>query len=117
MATINPKVKRNGQNIGTAGTPVDPNPGNTGAAAGSPSASIVTKKTKAPFTNVEEFMTKAQAMNIKLGDNASVIAGPKAFSTGSYGFNANGKVTVVIDGKAVTLQCSINLVVVGSKPE
>ncbi len=40
---------------------------------------------------------------------------PKEFSTGSVGYSGTAKVTVLVDGQPVDLQCSINPVVIGSK--
>ena len=39
----------------------------------------------------------------------------KAFSTGSFGWYLNGKTTVMVDGKAVSVQIGLNLTLVGSK--
>ncbi len=39
----------------------------------------------------------------------------KAFSTGSFGWYRNGKTTVMVDGKAVSVQIGMNLTIVGSK--
>jgi hypothetical protein len=120
MATINPTIKgKNGENKGKAGAAIDPNPSNTGGTT--PSASIVTKKTKAPVT-AEQFLAKAAALTVSIGGSGmpsdpNLMGAPRQFSTGSLGWNMNGKVTVMVDGKPVTVQCSINLTVVGSKPE
>lgn len=110
VTSISPTVKRDGQDVGKLAGDGTVQP------VGAPQASIMVKKTKAPFTTPDEFLAAAKFLDVKLGEGASLPAMPKLFSTGSYGFNANGKVTVMVDGKAVTLQCSINLVVVGSKP-
>ncbi len=39
----------------------------------------------------------------------------KEFSTGSLGWNLNGKTTVIINGKAVDVQVGMNLTIIGSK--
>ncbi len=44
-----------------------------------------------------------------------MIADVKQFSTGSFGWYMNSKTTVMIDGKAVSVQIGMNLTVVGSK--
>ncbi len=44
-----------------------------------------------------------------------MVAEPKGFSTGSFGWYLNGKVTLTIDGKAVPVQIGANFTVVGSK--
>lgn len=45
-----------------------------------------------------------------------VEAKPREFSTGSLGYYASGKVSTIIDGKAVKLQVSSNITVCGTKP-
>lgn len=57
----------------------------------------------------------ATPVTITVGDGQTIMATPKAFSTGSFGFNGAGKVTVMVDGKLAVAQVSINLVLVGSK--
>lgn len=71
------------------------------------------EKTVAPFTK-KQFADKAQPLTIKIGD-ANVVGEVKQFSTGSYGWYSNSKVTIVVDGKPVTAQVGLNLIVVGSK--
>ncbi len=44
-----------------------------------------------------------------------ITLNPKEFSTGSVGYSGTAKVTVLVDGQPVDLQCSINPVVIGSK--
>jgi hypothetical protein len=39
----------------------------------------------------------------------------KEFSTGSFGWNINGKTNVTVDGKTLSVQIGMNLTVVGSK--
>lgn len=72
------------------------------------------KKTTCPVTR-KDFLEHAKAQTIVLGDLGSVVASVKEFSTGSFGWNANDKVVVVIDGDPVKVQVGINLTVVGSK--
>jgi hypothetical protein len=62
----------------------------------------------------DDFRTKAQPLTIDIG-GSKVTGEVKEFSTGSFGWYSNGKVTVVIDGKPVTAQVGLNLIVVGSK--
>lgn len=45
----------------------------------------------------------------------NITLNPKEFSTGSCGYSGTAKVTVLVDGQPVDLQCSINPVVIGSK--
>jgi len=64
--------------------------------------------------SLAEFTAKAQPVQATL-DGKSLTLDVKEFSTGSFGWNSNGKVTVMVDGKPVTCQLSLNLTVVGSK--
>jgi hypothetical protein len=72
------------------------------------------KKSKCEITR-EEFLDAAKAQTLQLGDLGSAVAVVKEFSTGSFGWNANDKVTVNLGGKAVKVQVGVNLTVVGSK--
>lgn len=61
----------------------------------------------------QHFLTAAeQALPVTIAGQA-LMAERRQFSTGSCGYNANGK--VVIDGRVY--QVSLNLTAVGSKPE
>ncbi|MFL5304582.1 MAG: hypothetical protein ACJ8F1_05185 [Polyangia bacterium] len=46
---------------------------------------------------------------------AEIIADKREFSTGSFGWYHNGKTTIVVDGKPLSVQIGLNLTVVGSK--
>lgn len=72
-------------------------------------------KTKCPIT-VEQFRKSATPMTVKIGESM-LAANTKEFSTGSFGWFANDKITVLLDGVPVKVQVGINLTVVGSKPE
>jgi hypothetical protein len=61
-----------------------------------------------------EFLEKAEAVKIVIG-NSELVADKREFSTGSFGWYHNGKVTITVDGKPLSVQCGINLTVVGSK--
>ena len=67
----------------------------------------------------EAFHGKAPVLMIDLGDGekhvAKFLAPAKDFSTGSFGWGVSEKFVVMIDGKPVKVQASINLAVVGSK--
>lgn len=81
-------------------------------------AGVSGKPTKAPrpaWTDEQRnhFLTTAeQALPITIAGQA-MMAERRQFTTGSCGYNANGK--VVIGG--LTYQVSLNLTAVGSKPE
>jgi hypothetical protein len=63
-----------------------------------------------------EFLTHAKPLTVSI-DGQPQSAEVKTFSTGSHGWNVNGKVTVMVNGQPVRCQCSLNLTVIGSKPK
>lgn len=65
--------------------------------------------------NAAAFQSKAKPVTIKVGDNATLIAVPKVFSTGSFGFYAGEKVIIDVDGVPMRFQVGMNLIAVGSK--
>jgi hypothetical protein len=71
------------------------------------------RKTLCPI-NRSEFRTLARPVTITIG-NVPLVAEVKEFSTGSLGWYLNGKTTVEIDGKPVSVQIGLNLTIVGSK--
>lgn len=63
----------------------------------------------------DQFMAKAPMLSVDFG--GQIIKGkPKAFSTGSFGWNITGKFETEIDGVPCTVQVSANAIVCGSKP-
>ena len=62
----------------------------------------------------EDFFAKAAPLKIEI-NGIPMVAEPKAFSTGSFGWYLNGKVTMTVEGKAVPVQIGANFTVVGSK--
>jgi hypothetical protein len=63
-----------------------------------------------------EFLANAKPLSITI-DGQQQTADVKTFSTGSHGWNVNGKVVVMVNGQPVRCQCSLNLTVIGSKPK
>jgi hypothetical protein len=61
-----------------------------------------------------QFLDKAEAVKIVIG-NSELVADKREFSTGSFGWYYNGKISITVDGKPLSVQCGINLTVVGSK--
>jgi len=61
-----------------------------------------------------QFLEKAEPLKVTI-NGQDMIAAVKAFSTGSFGWYLNGKTTVTVDGKALSVQIGMNLTVVGSK--
>ena len=61
-----------------------------------------------------QFLEKAEAVKLVIG-NSELVADKREFSTGSFGWYYNGKITITVDGKLLSVQCGINLIVVGSK--
>lgn len=73
-------------------------------------------KAKAPCPiNKEDFTAKAQPIAMVVNGETKALT-PKHFASGSYGWFANEKVTVVIDGVPVKVQANVILTVVNSKP-
>ena len=69
-------------------------------------------KSPCPISKTE-FLEKAEAVKIVIG-NSELVADKREFSTGSFGYH-NGKTTITVDGKPLSVQVGINLTVVGSK--
>jgi len=61
-----------------------------------------------------QFLEKAEAVTIAIGGN-QMVADKREFSTGSFGWYYNGKTTITVDGKPLSVQVGLNLTVVGSK--
>jgi hypothetical protein len=70
-------------------------------------------KTVCPITRAD-FLAKAEPIKIDIG-GSMLIAEPREFSTGSFGWYVNGKASLTVDGKAVATQVGMNLIIVGSK--
>ena len=71
------------------------------------------KKTNCPVTR-SDFRAHAKPVSVVV-NNVPLIAEVKEFSTGSLGWYLNGKTTIEIGGKAVSVQIGMNLTIVGSK--
>ena len=61
-----------------------------------------------------QFVAKAEPLKVSI-NGQDMLAEVKAFSTGSFGWYLNGKTTVMVDVKAVSIQIGMNLTIVGSK--
>jgi hypothetical protein len=70
-------------------------------------------KTPPPIT-LAQFLAKAEAVKVTM-NGQEMTADVKSFSTGSFGWNINGKMTITVDGKPLSVQVGLNLTVVGSK--
>lgn len=72
---------------------------------------------KAPRCPVsrERFKAKAPVTQAVTIGGFPLAAVRKEFSTGSFGYYAQGKVTLEIDGEAVDFQVGLNVTAVGSK--
>ena len=70
-------------------------------------------KSSCPLSQ-SQFMSKAEPLKIGI-NGQEMLAEVKAFSTGSFGWYLNGKTTIMVDGKAVSVQIGMNLTIVGSK--
>ncbi len=70
-------------------------------------------KTTCPIT-LPKFLEKAEPLKISI-NGQDMLAEVKQFSTGSFGWYMNAKTLVQIDGKAVSVQIGMNMIIVGSK--
>ncbi|HZI05562.1 hypothetical protein NR798_11815 [Archangium gephyra] len=64
--------------------------------------------------SLKQFQEKAEPLKVVI-NGQEMIAEVKAFSTGSFGWNINGKMTITVDGKPLSVQIGMNMTVVGSK--
>lgn len=64
----------------------------------------------------EDFLASAKPVSANVG-GVLMALGVKEFSTGSYGFYGNGKITLEVGGVPVVFQAAVNLTAVGSKPQ
>jgi hypothetical protein len=71
------------------------------------------KKTTCPVSRAE-FREKARPITVNI-NGVPLQADVKEFSTGSLGWYLNGKTTIEVGGKSVSVQIGMNLTVVGSK--
>jgi hypothetical protein len=70
-------------------------------------------KTNCPI-NRAQFRAKAKPVSVTI-NSVPLQAVVKEFSTGSLGWNLNGKTMIEIDGTPVAVQIGLNLTIVGSK--
>ena len=70
-------------------------------------------KTTCPISRAD-FLAKAEPLKIDIGGQ-TLVAEPREFSTGSFGWYVNSKTLVTVDGKPLSIQVGMNLIVVGSK--
>jgi hypothetical protein len=61
-----------------------------------------------------EFKANAKAIPVKIGE-VPLLAEVKEFSTKSLGWYLNGKTTIEVAGKTVTVQIGLNMTIIGSK--
>ena len=71
------------------------------------------KKSICPLTRAD-FRDKAKPMTVVI-NNVPLQAEVKEFSTGSLGWYLNGKMSIDVDGKLVSVQIGMNLTIIGSK--
>jgi hypothetical protein len=71
-------------------------------------------KTVCPLTQ-GEFTAKAQPISVLVDGQSKLVGDVKMFSTGSFGWFANGKVEVEVDGKPVKCQANVVITAIGSK--
>jgi hypothetical protein len=64
--------------------------------------------------SLNQFLDKAEPLKVVI-NGQEMLAEVKSFSTGSFGWYINGKTTVTVDGKPLSVQIGMNMTVVGSK--
>ena len=64
--------------------------------------------------SLTQFLEKAEPVKVVI-NGQELVAEVKSFSTGSFGWYINGKTTVQVDGKSVSVQIGMNMTIVGSK--
>ena len=86
------------------------------AVASKPAAKAGTGAKKAANVGLTRASFRQDAKPVALVINGQTYAAEvKEFSTGSLGWNLNGKITLKVGDTLVTCQCGVNLTVVGSK--
>lgn len=70
-------------------------------------------KSACPISKTQ-FLEKAEPVKVVIGAS-ELVADKREFSTGSFGWYYNGKTTIMVDGKPMSVQIGMNLTVVGSK--
>lgn len=71
------------------------------------------KKTECPVS-LKEFLSSAKPLLVEVGGR-QLVANPKEFSTGSFGWGTTEKIVVTVSGVPVKVQVGLNMTVVGSK--
>jgi hypothetical protein len=70
-------------------------------------------KSASPVTRTQ-FLEKAEPVKVTI-NGQEIVADKREFSTGSFGWYYNGKISIPVDGKTLSVQVGLNLTVVGSK--
>ncbi len=70
-------------------------------------------KSTCPISRAQ-FVEKAEPVRVVI-NGQEMLAELKEFSTGSFGWNLNGKTVITVDGKPLSVQIGMNMTVVGSK--
>jgi hypothetical protein len=72
------------------------------------------KRTECPVSK-DKFLGSAKPITINV-NGQSMVATPKEFATGSFGFYANQKLVFEVDGEQVGFQVGLTITAIGSKP-
>ena len=70
-------------------------------------------KSTCPISRTQ-FVEKAEQVRVVI-NGQEMLADVKEFSTGSFGWNLNGKTVITVDGKPLSVQIGMNMTIVGSK--
>lgn len=66
--------------------------------------------------SADEFLAVAKPLSVKV-EGQTIMATPKVFSSGSFGWYGTGKIVVEVGDTPVQVQVSMPLTAIGSKPE
>jgi hypothetical protein len=70
-------------------------------------------KSSCPISRTQ-FVENSEPIRVVI-NGQEMLAEVKEFSTGSFGWNLNGKTVITVDGKPLSVQIGMNMTVVGSK--
>lgn len=73
-----------------------------------------TKKRVCPI-DLDTFADEAKPLMVQVSGQVMTAVVKAPFSTGSFGWNANGKMTIMVGDTPVEVQVGLNLTVIGSK--
>ncbi len=76
---------------------------------------VTIKKTTSCPVTMDEFMKTKKMIKVETEDQMFLCV-PRDFASGSFGYNVNGKLTIMIGDIPVPFQFTGNITAIGSKP-